>query len=159
MCISAIGNARFEFGSSCSFPTMITIIPQASHIRDNHHHDVTPAAQISLTLSRHPSLSSIAPGRSSSCIGTELWYIGSSWSSCLCSSMWRDPQEYVTYEFVPTSPAVSCISSSSRLYSFRDGWYVTVHLLLCRVLPPGLVQYSSQHSCVVSVKYFLHTFT
>ena len=31
----------------------------------HHHHHVTPPARISLTLSRHPSLSSIAPGRSS----------------------------------------------------------------------------------------------
>ena len=27
------------------------------------------------------------------CIVTELLYIGSSWSSCLCSSIWRGPQE------------------------------------------------------------------
>ena len=33
-------------------------------------------------------------------------YIG---SSCLCSSMWRGPQEYITYEFVLTSSAVSHI--------------------------------------------------
>ena len=33
-----------------------------------------------------------------SCIGTELLCIVSSWSSYLCSSMWRGPQEYVTYE-------------------------------------------------------------
>ena len=31
----------------------------------NHHHDVASPAQISLTLSRHPSLLSIAPARSS----------------------------------------------------------------------------------------------
>ena len=40
----------------------------------------------------------------------------------LCSSMWRGPQDYVTYEFVPTSPAVSRMSGSSNLDSFRDGW-------------------------------------
>ena len=32
-------------------------------------------------------------------------------------------------------------------------------LLLCGVLPPGLVQYCLQHSCVVAVKLFLHTFS
>ena len=42
-------------------------------------------------------------------------------SSCLCSSMWRGPQEYVTYEFVPTSPATSHMSGLSDLDSFRDG--------------------------------------
>ena len=56
-----------------------------------------------------------------SCIGTELLYIRSSWSSCLCSSMWRGPLEYIGYEFVLISPAVSCMSLSSNFDSFRDG--------------------------------------
>ena len=43
-------------------------------------------------------------------IGTELLYVGSNWSSCLCSSMWRGSQVYITYVFVLTSPAVSCMS-------------------------------------------------
>ena len=60
--------------------------------------------------------------KSTSCIGIELLYVGSSWSSCLCSSMWRGPQEYIAYEFVPTSPVVSRMSGSSNLDSFRDGW-------------------------------------
>ena len=42
-------------------------------------------------------------------------YIGSTWSSCLCSSMWGDPQEYITYEFGLTSPAVSPLSSKTKL--------------------------------------------
>ena len=29
--------------------------------------------------------------------------------------MWTGPPEYVTYEFVSTSPAVSCISGSSNM--------------------------------------------
>ena len=29
--------------------------------------------------------------RATSSIGTELLYVGSSWTSCLCSSMWRGP--------------------------------------------------------------------
>ena len=41
---------------------------------------------------------SLLPG---SLQGYILLYIGSSWSSYLCSSMWRGPQEYVTYELVP----------------------------------------------------------
>ena len=55
-------------------------------------------------------------------IYTELLYVGSSWSPCLCSSMQRGPQEYITYELVPTSPAVSRMSGSSNFDSFRDGW-------------------------------------
>ena len=31
---------------------------------------------------------------------------------------------------------------------------MAVQLLFCRVLPPGLVQYSSQHFCVITVKLF-----
>ena len=76
---------------------------------------------ITLTLSRHPSLSSIASGRSTSCIVTELLIIGSCWSSKLCASLWRGPPEYITYGFVPTSPAVSRTSGSPNLDSFRDG--------------------------------------
>ena len=41
-------------------------------------------------------------------------YAFSSWSSYLCTSMWRGPQEYITYELVPTSPAVSCMSGLSN---------------------------------------------
>ena len=54
-------------------------------------------------------------------IGIELLYVGLSWLSCLCSSMWRGPQEYIIYELVPTSLAVYCLSGSSNLNSFRDG--------------------------------------
>ena len=92
-------------------------------------------------------------------IGTEPLYVGSSWSSCLCSSMWRGPQEYITYELVLTSPAVSRMSGSSNFDSFRYGWEVAVQLLLCGVLPPGLVQYCSQHSGVIAVKLFLYPFS
>ena len=91
-----------------------------------------------------------------SCIGTELSYIGSCWSSCLCSSMWRGLQEYIAYKFVHTSPAVS---GSFNLHSFSDGWEVAAQLLFCGVLPQGLVQYCSQHSCVIAVKPFLHAFS
>ena len=56
------------------------------------------------------------------CIGTYLLYIGFSWFSCLCSSMWRSPQEYIADEFVLTSTAESGMSGSSNFDSFRDGW-------------------------------------
>ena len=55
-----------------------------------------------------------------SCIVTELLYICSSRLSCLCSSMWRDPREYIAYEFILTFPAVSRMSGSSHLDTFRD---------------------------------------
>ena len=94
-----------------------------------------------------------------SCIGTELLYIGFSWLSYLCSSMWSSPLRHIAYECVLISPAVSRMSSSSNFDSFRDGWLVAVRLLFCRVLPPRLDQYRSQHSCVTVVKLFLHTFS
>ena len=55
-------------------------------------------------------------------IGTELLYIGSSWSPCVCSSMGRVQQEYITYEFVLTSPAGPRMSGLFNFYSFCDGW-------------------------------------
>ena len=97
--------------------------------------------------------------RVTSRICKKLLYVGSSWSSCLCSSMWRGPQKYITYEFVPTSPAVSHMSGSSNLDSFRDGGKWPYSCCLVGVLPPGLVQYCSQHSSVVAIKLFLHTFS
>ena len=92
-------------------------------------------------------------------IGTELLYVGLNWSSCLSSCMWRGPQEYIAYELVPTSPVVSCMSGSSNFDIFHDGWLVAVQLLLCGVMPLGLVQYCLQHSCVVAIKLFLRTFS
>ena len=70
--------------------------------------------------------------KATSCIDTELLYVGSSWSSCLCLSMWRGPPEYVTYDFVPTSPAVSRMSGSSNLCNIiAEGF---------RFMPLGLVR-------------------
>ena len=45
----------------------------------------------------------------------------------------------MAYESVLTYPAMSSISGSSKLDSFRDGWLVAVELLICGVLPQGLV--------------------
>ena len=95
--------------------------------------------------------------RVTSNICTELLYVCSSWTSCLYSSPWRVPREYITYELVPTSPAVSRMSGSSNSDSLHNGWLVTVQLLFCGVLSPGPVQYCLQHSCVITIKFFLHT--
>ena len=126
-----------------------------SNIRNHHHHHhhVAPSTRISLTFTRHP-LSSIASSRSS-----ELLYVGSSLSSCFYSSMRRGPLEYITYEPVPSSPVVPHMSGLSNFDIFRDGCQEALQLLLCGVLPPGLVQYCSQHSCVAAVKLSVHTFS
>ena len=126
----------------------------------HHHHHVTLSTPISLTRSRHSFLSFIASWlvlRATSRTGTKLLKVGSSWSSCLYTSMWKGPLEYITYELVPTSPTVSCMSDSSNLDSFRDGWKEVMQQLHCEVLSPGPVQYCLQHSCVIGVKLFLHT--
>ena len=65
----------------------------------------------------------------------------------------------VCHKFVLTSPAVSRMSRSSNSDSLCDGWSVAVYLLFCGVLPPDLVQYFLQHSCIIAVKIFLHTFS
>ena len=87
----------------------------------HHHHHVVLPARISL-----PPVSVVHCSRevfkATSSIDTELLYIGSSRSSCPCSSMRWSPQEYVAYEFVLTLSAVSRMPSSSNLDSFRDGW-------------------------------------
>ena len=70
-----------------------------------HHHHVTLLARISLTFSCHHRSREVF--LATSCVGTVLLYIGSSSSSYLYSSMWRGPQEYIAYEFILTSPAVS----------------------------------------------------
>ena len=107
----------------------------------HHHHHCqygSPWPSLATRLYR-PSLREVF--KAISCISTELLYIGSSWSSCLCPFMWRGPQEYVAYEFVLTSPAVTCMSGSSNFDSFRDGWWVAVQLLFCEVLPPGFAAF------------------
>ena len=54
----------------------------------NHHHHVVLPVRTSLTLSRHSSLSFWKVLRATSCILTELLYVGPSWSSCFCSAIW-----------------------------------------------------------------------
>ena len=115
---------------------------------------------ISFNCSSSPEGFRLVPVVFSSNIRTELLYIDSSWSPNTCSSMWRGPQEYIAYEFVLTSPAVTNVSSLSNLDGFQDGWLVTIQLQFCWVLPPAFVQYGSLYSCVIAVKlFFLRTLT
>ena len=90
--------------------------------------------------------------RATSRILTQLLYVCSNWLSCFSSAISGGPQEYITYELVSASPAVSCMSGSSNLDSFRE-------LVPGRVLPPWLIQYCSQHSCVIAVQLFLQSFS
>ena len=85
-----------------------------------HHHSV-PLAWISLTLSRHSSLSSFAPGRSSMLhrVSVQIYFNSSPYP---CSYVWGGPPEYIAYELGLTSLVVSRMSCSSNLDGFRDGW-------------------------------------
>ena len=64
--------------------------------------------------------------QATTCMGTEMLYIGYNWSSYICSSMWSCPREYIACRFVLTSPAVSCMSGSSNFNTFGNGWFVAV---------------------------------
>ena len=82
-------------------------------------------------------------------------YECSSWSFYFWLAICGGPQEYITYDLVFASPAVSGISGSSSLYSFRDGRQVAVQLAPCGMLLPEPVQYCSQHSCIIAVELLL----
>ena len=58
--------------------------------------------------------------RATSLIGTELMYVGSSWSSCLCSSMWRGSPEYIAYE-LQLSP--TCLVRLILIFFVMGGWW------------------------------------
>ena len=126
-----------------------------------YHHVVMPA-WISLILSHHRSLSSIAPRRSS-----RLYPVSA--QSCCIKDIATNVRPLLVHVngstgvyrlwicpyFSSSIPHVC----SSNFDSFRDGWYVALPLLFCGILPPELVQYSAQHSCIVAVKHLLHTFS
>ena len=79
--------------------------------------DFLDSLSLSLSLSPHLPIVHcfLQIFRATSRIGTELRCVGTNWTSCLCSAMWRGPQEYITHKLVPTSPAVPCVSGSSIL--------------------------------------------
>ena len=119
----------------------------------NHHHHVMPLARISLTLSRHFSLSFIAFGRSSG-LHPVSWHI--------CCIYVRAGRPAFAWPYAGVHRSTTLMSSSLLLKqcpaclarltsSFRDGRQVAVQLVSCGMLLPGLAQYCSQHSCVIAV--------
>ena len=126
------------------------------HSWEVHHHHAT-SADLPDPLATH--LLSIAPGKSSRLCPVSA-------QSCCMSFIAGCPAFARPCEGVHRS--ISLMSSSlllqqfprmsglSNLESFCDGCYVAIQLLFCGVLPPGLVQYYSQYSCVIAVKLFLH---
>ena len=109
-----------------------------------------PSARISLTLSRNASLSSFASGRSSGITPVSA-------KSCCC----RFEQVVLHLLFaqpcegVHKSTSLMSLSLLLQLCPAFSWWVVSGHITsLCGVLPPGLVQYFSQHSCVVTAIFF-----
>ena len=97
------------------------------HFLPVHHFGMACLAGSKVNIQhRHLSLSSIAHKRSSKLYSVSAKSCCSSWFFCLCSSMWRGPQECITYELLLTSAAVSCMPGSSNFDSFRDGWLVAL---------------------------------
>ena len=88
--------------------------------------------------------------RATSRILTELLYVGSSWSPCFCPNMWRCPLETITYELVPASPAVSCMSGSSNFGGFRDGWPYSWCFVGCYLQDLFNIARSNLCSCCLS---------
>ena len=120
----------------------------------NHHHHVVLVARISLTLSRHFSLSFIASGRSSgqhSVSSHSCWMYVRAGRPAFARPCVGVHKSTSLMSSSLLQPAVSSMSGSSNLNSFRDRRQVAVQLVPCRVLPPGLVQDCSQHSCVIAV--------
>ena len=126
--------------------------------KHHHHLHVALSARISLTLSCHSSLSSIATGRASGL------HPVSAQSCCMyvlpgrpvfapsCEGVHRCTSLMSTSLLLQQCPA--CLVPLILIVFVMGGWLVAVQLLLCGVLSPGLVKYCSQHSCVVAVKFF-----
>ena len=76
-------------------------------------------SRISLSLSLFPSVPIIHCSQlvfqTTTSVRTELLYVSSLWSANTGSSMYRVPLKNITYEFVLSSPAVSCMPCSSYL--------------------------------------------
>ena len=84
----------FLCSSSCQFFYQQFERKCTGYFNDHHHHHIVLAARISLTLSRHSSLSFIALGRSSGqhpVSSHSLLNVRSWWSSCFCAAMCGDP--------------------------------------------------------------------
>ena len=125
-----------------------------NNINSHHHHHVVLVARISLTLSRHFSLSFIASGRSS---GQHPI------SSHSCWMYVRTGRPAFAWPCVGVHKSTSLLSSSLLLQQcpaclvcltwivFVIGGRWAVQLVSCGVLPSGLVEDCSQHSCVIAI--------
>ena len=128
----------------------------------HHHHHVTPLARISLTLSRHPSLSSIA-----SCRSSGLHIVSA--QSCCISVRARRPAFARPCEGVHRSMSLKSLSPLLQqcpaclvrlifiVFVMSGRWPYSCCFVGC--CHQDLFKYCSQHSCVVAVELFLHKFS
>ena len=104
-----------------AFWILITFTYGLRIIYNHHHHHHAISTDIPDPLS--PFVSIVHRFRlvfyATCSISTERLYIGSSKSPSHFSSVWRSPQEYITYESVLISPVVSHISCLSNSDGFR----------------------------------------
>ena len=127
----------------------------SNHVNHHHHHlHLVPLARISLTLSCHFSLSFIAFGRSSGlhpesshscCMYVRAGRPAFAWPN---AGVHRGTSQMSSSLLLQQCPA--CLARLTCIV-FCDGRQVAVQLVSCGVLSPGLVQYCSQHSCVIAV--------
>ena len=62
--------------------------------------------------------------RATSHIGTELLYIGSSWSSCLCSTMWKGPHNTsLMSSFLLFQQCLTCLVFLFSIVFVMGGWW------------------------------------
>ena len=126
---------------------------QLSCILYHHHHHVVLLARISLTLSHHFSLSFIASGRSS---GLHTVSSNSYWM-CVRAGRPAFARPHVGVHWSTSLMSSSLLLQQCPACLVRLTWIVFVmegrwlYSWCCGVLPPGLVQYCSQHSCVIAV--------
>ena len=121
-------------------------------IFEHHHHHIVLAARISLTLSRHSSLSFIALGRSSGqqpVSSHSCWMYVRAGRPAFARPCVGIHKSTISYEFISASPAMSCMSGSPNSNSFRDRGQVAVQLVSCGVLLPGLVQDCTQNRSLI----------
>ena len=120
----------------------LCICMQTWNVYIHHHHHVVPPARISLTLSRHSSLSFIASGRSSGLHPV---------SSHSCCMYVRAGHPAFALPYVGVHRSTSLMSSSLLLQQCPACWFHLTWIVfvmggwwpyiwcICRVLPPGLV--------------------
>ena len=96
---------------------------------DNHHHNHRIACMnLPDPLSTPVSIDhrSRQVFQATLLIITELWWIGSTWSSNLCSSMWNGLQEYIAYELsLPLRQCPVCLVRLTWIVFVMGGswWY------------------------------------